>query len=404
MNIVQIHDTDLLGRSFNGYDLQMGLNARKIPCKLIVKQKLSHDDNIVEMRNRKFVEEQLMILEDSLSVSHLFPPYFDLMTDMEEFQKADIVHYHMIHHFLLSLADLPVIMQRKKSVFTIHDPWIFTGHCVHPLECPKWREGCVDCNHLDRYFTLNRDNSNAMWELKQQAFLNLDIDIVVSSEWMKKYVLESPITSGIERIHIIPFGIEMGIYENCHKAEVKHNLKIAPDKKVIGFRLADNPIKGCQYIWELLDSIEDTNKFALLCIGGEGTVPQRIADRYQLVQIGWTNNRKEIVDFHTACDIFLMPSLAESFGMMAIEAMAAESVVICFAGTVLEEIIDSPECGIAVNYRDSVDMRRRVLNLINNNEELQKRGKMGRIYVRERFQYKDYIEKHIRLYEDIMNR
>ena len=403
MNIVQVHDTDLAGRNFNGYDLQKGLNARKISCKLIVKQKVSNDDNVIEMRSRKFVEEQLMILEDFLSVSHLFPPYFDLMTDMEEFQKADIVHYHMIHHFLLALADLPVIMQKKKSVFTVHDPWIFTGHCVYPLECPKWKEGCVDCNHLDRYFFLNRDNSNAMWKLKKQVFQNLDIDIVVSSEWAKKYVLESPITRDIKRIHIIPFGIELEIFENCHKEEAKQKLQIELNKKVIGFRLADDPIKGCQYIWEMLDAIEDTDRFTLLCIGA-GTVPQRITERYRIIQIGWTNNQEDIINFHTACDIFLMPSLAESFGVMAIEAMAAESTVICFAGTVLEEITSAPECGIAVKYGDSADMGRCVMGLIDNDEELQKRGRMGREHIKDRFQYKDYVERHAKLYEEIMKR
>ncbi|MDE7017111.1 MAG: glycosyltransferase [Lachnospiraceae bacterium] len=403
MNIIQIHDTDLAGRNFNGYDLQEGLNARDISCKLIVKQKISHDDNVLELRNRKFVEEQLMILEDSLSVSHLFPPYYDLITELDEFQKADIVHYHMIHHFLLGLNDLPDIMGKKKSVFTIHDPWILTGHCVYPLECTKWRTGCKECTYLDKHFALNKDNSGVLWKLKEQVFRGLDIDIVVSCEWFRKYILESPITKDIKRIHVIPFGIKTEIFEECQKVEARNKLSIALDKKVIGFRLSDDMIKGCQYIWGMLDNIDNRDNLVLLCIGA-GTVPEWILEKYQIIQIGWTNDQEKIIHFHTACDIFLMPSLCESFGVMAIEAMAAESVVICFSDTVLEEITDAPDCGVAVKYGDSADLGRKVVELIDNDEELCRRGRRGRARIKEKFQYSDYIDRHIDLYEDIMRR
>ena len=99
-----------------------------------------------------------------------------------------------------------------------------------------------------------------------------------------------------------------------------------------------------------------------------------------------------------------MPSLCESFGVMAIEAMAAESVVICFSDTVLEEITDAPDCGVAVKYGDSADLGRKVVELIDNDEELCRRGRRGRARIKEKFQYSDYIDRHIDLYEDIMRR
>ena len=59
----------------------------------------------------------------------------------------------------------------------------------------------------------------------------------------------------------------------------------------------------------------------------------------------------------SACDVFLMPSTAEAFGLMAIEAMGAARPVISFDGTSLPTVTGAPECGITVPMGNDLLLR-----------------------------------------------
>jgi glycosyltransferase involved in cell wall biosynthesis len=109
--------------------------------------------------------------------------------------------------------------------------------------------------------------------------------------------------------------------------------------------------------------------------------------------------------FYSAADIFfLMPSLAESFGLMAIEAMAYECPVIVFENTVLPEITFAPLCGLAVKYKSGRALKDAVEYLISDPEDRIARGRLGRELVFEHYRYSDYVNKHLELYEAIMKR
>ncbi len=78
------------------------------------------------------------------------------------------------------------------------------------------------------------------------------------------------------------------------------------------------------------------------------------------MELGWIENTGTIAEALNAADLFLMPSIAEAFGLMAIESMACGTPVIVFEGTALPETINAPECGIAVPYKDSHALARAI--------------------------------------------
>ncbi|MEF9997857.1 MAG: glycosyltransferase [Lachnospiraceae bacterium] len=403
MKILQIHDSDLVGHNFNGYDLQKELIARGFVCKQLVKEKSSDDEHVIQMPMRGYVEQQLLNLERVLSLNNVFPPYGRVIEESKEFQEADIVHIHMVHHYLISYLDIPRLISKKKCVWTIHDPWIFTGHCVHPLECESWKTGCNYCPKPERYFQLEEDHAAQLWQMKKTALNNMDVDMVVATNFMMNYLKESPITENITHSHIIPFGINSGLFHEKTKEECREEMQLKDQALIIGFRVDDNDIKGCKYIWDMLRKLKYKKELYIATIG-TGTIPKDIRDTYKIISWGWTNAKEEIIKFHLICDVFLMPSLAESFGVMAIEAMAAESTVICFKDTVVEEITRAPKCGIAVEYASSEAILGAMYRLLENQEELLLRGKLGREIVEQHYNMENYINQHISLYEEIMDR
>ena len=402
MNILQVHSRDLIGGIYNGYELQRELNANNIVTKQLVKRKSSKDDNVREFSLPYRVDERIQILENELSINNLLPSYGKELVNREEFQEADIIHYHMIHNYLISLYDMPKLTKKKPSVWTVHDPWIITGHCVQPLGCNKWKTGCVDCPQLDTfYFPMTQDNAAMMWRIKESVYQQLDIDLVVATDFMKNILQESPLTTKFTRVHKIPFGIDMSLYENCNR-ETLCSERLSKEF-VIGFRVDNDPIKGVQFIWDMLRKREGNNQWILYCIGS-GSVPKDIKEKYQVIEYGLENKREKIAEFYSLCDVFLMPSLAESFGMMAIEAMASQCTVVCFKDTVLEEVTNAPECGVAVKYADAKHLLERIEKLSRNRDECFIRGLKSKEWVKKTYQMKDYVSKHIELYNRIICR
>jgi glycosyltransferase involved in cell wall biosynthesis len=150
-----------------------------------------------------------------------------------------------------------------------------------------------------------------------------------------------------------------------------------------------------------LNDIRETRNIIVVCVGG-GTIPREIKEKYQVLSLEWTDDEEILLKFYAACDVFLMPSLAESFGLMAIEAMAAECVVISFQNTVVQEITRAPEIGVSVQYKSSKELREKILYFKDNIKERMRRGYKGRELVKKNFSFKQYCEQHIELYRTIM--
>jgi glycosyltransferase involved in cell wall biosynthesis len=406
MNITYVSNTDLAGRIFNGYELHKTLNEIGYKSNQIVIEKQSKDDTVIPLlsEHELFIRNNLKVLERELSVNAMLFPYFNNLVENEIFKNPDIIHYQLIQNDFLSIADFNKLSKIKKCVWTIHDPWIVTGHCIHPLYCNKWKEGCENCENLqDAAFPLNVDRTNQLWKIKKETFEKVDIDLIVSSNFMINYLKKSPITCHMNRIHKIPFGINIEKINNVSKEEAKSKLNIETNNIVIGFRNEQSKLKGTKYIEEALLKLREKEKITILTVG-TNSVPDKIKNMFNVIELGWQNDDKIMDTFYNAIDIFLMPSLAETFGLMSIEAMAHKCAIVVFKDTVLEEITFAPDCGVAVKYKSSDELKETIERLIDNYEERLFRGNLGREIVGKYYKYSDYVNEHIELYKEIFSR
>jgi len=406
MRIVHVSCNDLHGSRFNGHDMQIAFNKRGISCKQFVMDKYGNDLNTIPLfyDEEPFLRWLCMKFESDLSIHNMVLPYGWRLLNHPEFKDADVVHYHCIHNYVLSLAMFRQLTLAKPSVLTLHDPWFFTGHCVHPLDCDKWeREKCINCSHLDRFFPMKENNANYMWEYKKEVFSNIDIDIVVSSKWMLDLMQRSPITSHIERVHLIPFGIDTNLFysKNRNKSEIRKRLGIGQDDVVLCFRSETSLFKGVPYIQEMLDLLNVPLPVTLLTVGEKGLIKNK---KYNLVENGRVNDDEKMADFYAAADIFLMPSTAEAFGLMAIEAMSSELPIIVTQGTALPEVTFAPECGVSIERDNAEQFTKAVTRLIEDSNERRRRGELGRKLALENYKVEDHYKKMLELYESITER
>ena len=100
-----------------------------------------------------------------------------------------------------------------------------------------------------------------------------------------------------------------------------------------------------------------------------------------IIGIEHTNSKRELAEIYSAADLFINPSVEETFGLTTIEAMACGTEAIVYKGTACEEVMRL--CGgIAVDRKtecieqvilrkkekpSDIDVRERVLQFSNEN-------------------------------------
>lgn len=404
MKIVQVNDLDLPGRRFNGFDLMEALNDRgNLACQYVF-DKHGESENVKSITHLGGYRGRVMELERKHSLHGLLQPYGRLLMETADFNESDIVHYHLIHNHLLSLLDFPDMVNAKHSVWTWHDPWALTGHCVHPLDCQGWETGCSPCPHLDYYFPLKTDTAGDLWRIKEKIYSKMNVDIIVASPFMLDFAQRSPLGRLFSKVHLIPFGIKEDDFGYISREEARLMLGLPKNNFVIAFRSETNEFKGTKYIFQMLEMLKDRNNVSLLVIGSSLPLPNWIKSSYNCMELGWQNDPVKLSAFYSACDVFLMPSIAESFGLMAVEAMASSRPVVVFDCAALPGVTFAPECGVAVPRGDAEALLEAVERLRNDPEERQIRGELGRDLVVKHYRFEDYVSRHEQLYKEIIER
>lgn len=141
IKVVQINSGDLIGRRFNGYDLQPYLKEHNIDSTQLVYWNKQSDAPFVSKAfnypGNRIVTRGFMKLEQKLSIHARLQPHSWTLPYHKKVREADIAHLHIIHDGYFSLSALPFLARRKPIVWTWHDPWPMTGHCIYPMDCAR---------------------------------------------------------------------------------------------------------------------------------------------------------------------------------------------------------------------------------------------------------------------------
>lgn len=407
MNVLHVNNVDLPGRRFNGFDLIDELDERGVHCSQAVMTKMSKHPRVFSLAPDPAtldLQHALYQVESRHSMGNLLYPWGRVLAETEQFKSADVVHYHLIHNQMVSLIDLPALTSAKPSVWTFHDPWPMTGHCIYPRDCNRWLEGCSPCEHLEYPFPMCEDRADRMWRVKKQLFERIDVDVIVASEFMLDMVRRSPLTAGLESVHLVPFGIRADAYlPDEERAKSRRRLGVPQQDFVLLFRSTPSEVKGLRYIIEALKMRRPQQPVTLLTLEKRHLLKELASD-YNIVELGWVDDASLLPSIYSACDALLMPSTAEAFGLMALEAMAAGRPVICFEGTSLPSVTHAPECGIAVPMRDAEALREAIDYLAANTEEAQRRGRLGRSLALSEYSHEGYLDALVRVYEGAISR
>ncbi|HME44418.1 MAG TPA: glycosyltransferase [Syntrophorhabdales bacterium] len=406
MKLLYISVTDLMGQQFNGYLLHESMKSLGHQSDMAVAWRQSEKPRIHVIRRGGTSALDLILtrLEQRLSLYALLPVSTARLYCSSYYRNADILHLQLIQSSsFFSLFNIPIMSRRRPVVWTLHDPWPMSGHCVHPLDCNRWLTGCGECPDLTGLFPIRKDTTAFQWQLKKWVMANSRLTLVVASKWMYDRVRRSPILSHLP-CHLIPFGVDANIFKPQDKSAARQALGIPHDAHVLCCRATKNyDYKGTIYIEHALKSANLSKPTYVITMNDKGALDS-LRDRYRLMEFGWIEDQKKIAQILAASDLFLMPSIAESFGMMAVESMACATPVIAFDGTALTDTIDAPHCGIVVPSKDHEAFAHAIQELLEQTEMRQELGMRAANRVKNEYTLELYLSRHLQLYQDILSK
>src|SRR5215467_1265852 len=209
MNVLHVNYTDKLGYRFNGGALIAWLRANGHQATHAVGVKQATGDVSFNLHPHPYhsvgrgVLYVIRSIQRRLCLQEVLYPQSFLLPFYAQFKNAEIVHFHIIHNDFFSYLALPWLTKLKPAVWTLHDPWALTGHCIHPFECEGWKTGCAPCPHLDYPLAIRKDRAWLNYELKRIVYGRSNLELIVSSRWMKTMVEQSPLL-GRFKIHHVP--------------------------------------------------------------------------------------------------------------------------------------------------------------------------------------------------------
>jgi len=169
------------------------------------------------------------------------------------------------------------------------------------------------------------------------------------------------------RIRVIPNGFDPESFFPIKTDLAKAKLKLPPDKKLILTVGHLDQNKGYLYMLKSMKEVITHNDDLLYIIIGDGMLKYKLERQIKKLRLdnhvilAGGKPHGGIPLWMNACDLFVLPSLRESFGIVQIEAMACGKPVVATRNGGSEEIILNDKLGFLVEPADPEDLAEKIL-------------------------------------------
>lgn len=253
--------------------------------------------------------------------------------------KPDLLWLHNIHGYYINVEMLFVWIKKHPEMqvkWTLHDCWAFTGHCSFTMvQCEQWKSHCSHCSQLRRYpacYAMSSVRRN--FARKRAAFTRMpNLTLITPSKWLADLVKQSFLKEYPVEVHYNT--IDTTIFKPT-PSDFRERYGLQDKIIVLGVANVWEDRKGLFDFYKLAEMLDD--HYAIVLVG---LSEKQIEDLPKNIKgIQRTNSPKELVAIYTAADVFVNPSVEETFGMTPVEAQACGAPSIVYEGTACAEVAE----------------------------------------------------------------
>ncbi|MBN8563396.1 MULTISPECIES: glycosyltransferase family 4 protein [unclassified Leptolyngbya] len=405
MRVLHINQSDTYGgAAIAGYRLHQGLLSQGVDSRLMVGRMETNDDRVSLVPHGSPFEQQFKRVTQKFGFNHVHLWSTFQIAHHDFYQSAEVLNFHNIHTGFFNYLALPRLVKRKPAVLTLHDMWLFTGHCAYSYGCDRWKIGCGDCPDLTIYPAMRRDSTRWEWKLKDWLYNQAAFSVIAPSRWLADLAHQSLLSRF--PIYHIPNGIDLEVYQPLNRADCRSKLQIPPDRQVILFvsHTLKDARKGGDVMLQALGRLPNSAKsnLVLLAMGEEG---DNIAAQVGIdtISLGYVKEEHLKAIAYSAADLFVFPTRADNLPLVLQESMACGTpMVSCDVGGV-SDLVRPDVTGYLAKPEDVEDLSRGIQMLLNYPEQRRKMGEACRSIAVSEYSINLQVQRYLDVYQQSLS-
>lgn len=304
-------------------------------------------------------------------------------------KQGDIIHLHAINDWL-DLYQLKNLLKDKKVVWTMHSIWTLSGGCGVNKDCFNYKIGCSLCPYIKKSSVFGKFIPPHFLKRKKSFLSHVDC-IIPNSRWTQNIIEDSYANSRCAQVVIYPIIADSFYVIDNHNSNGYINIGLA----------ANSITDHNKRILEFLDFIErNYDPFfdkVIFHLAGDGKLNN---PQLQIKYYGRISSLDEMNKFYNKLDLFVSPSISETFGMTLVEAQFCGVPVVAFNNGAISETMIDRVTGFLVkgnNWDDFVEgMKWSIKELICTKKEISEK-------IKNKFDRSTTVKNQERLYLNIIN-
>ncbi len=223
-----------------------------------------------------------------------------------------------------------LVNDKINVVYIMADESAFLGNCTYRNGCNRYKEGCKECQMLNRFQRLlNPHVSAKAFSYKQSSYSNLNI-VFIAPEFVINSGAESPLLQN-QKTQIVDEAINVKV--NCPRetSSLRKQIGISKDKIIIGCVApygAKHKRKGVEYFISAAKKLEQDDRFVFIHVGYLISDKSGLPRNY--VPVGFVDNQEKLACYYSLFDVFVFPSIEDTMPNACLEALACGTPLVCF--------------------------------------------------------------------------
>ena len=256
-------------------------------------------------------------------------------------RRPDVLHCHNLHGQLrgaggyFDLRALASLSRRFPVILTLHDAWLFTGHCAHSFACERWRTGCGRCPDLTIYPAIRRDATAHNWRRKRRIYRRSSFFVATPSQWLLDKAKDSILAPAIRGARVVPNGVDLAVFRPGSQSHARRALGLPLDAVVLlsaSVGIRDNVFKDYATLKRAVDLVADAlpERHVVLVALGDASPTEHVG-RATIRFVPHTLDATVVATYYHAADVYVHAARIDTFPNTVLEALACGVPVVATA-------------------------------------------------------------------------
>ena len=276
----------------------------------------------------------------------------------------DVVHLHLLLGYYINVEMMFewLSAHRCKVVWTLHDCWAFTGHCIHftYVKCDQWRTGCAcgaACPQKRTYPETFAGDGAVRWsyEQKKRLFTMLPperVQLITPSQWLADLTKQSFLSK--YDVKVVHNTINKEVFKPT-PSDFRERYGLENRFVVLGVASKWSERKGLADFVRLAKDL-DSACFAVVLVGlSEKQITQVKTGAEHIVALPRTSTPQELAAAYTAADVFFNPTTEDNYPTVNLEAEACGTPVVTYDTGGCRETVKDGRSVVVGSYEDALN-------------------------------------------------